>query len=31
MTKLQVNKDIFYLGLIRKPNVDTDGITLSMW
>ena len=31
MTKLQVNKNIFYFELSIKPNVVIDGITVSMW
>ena len=31
MTKVQLNKNIFYFELSSKPNVDIIGITLSMW
>ena len=31
MTKLQLNKDIFYLDLSSTPNVDIVGITVFMW
>ena len=31
MTKLQVNKNIFYFELSSKPNVYIHGITVSMW
>ena len=31
MTKLQVNKNIFYFELSSTQNVDILGITLSMW
>ena len=30
MTKVQANKNIFYLELSSKPNVDIYGITVSM-
>ena len=30
ITKVQVNKNIFYFGLISTPNVDIIGITVSM-
>ena len=31
MTKVQVNRNIFYFELISKPNVDMIGITVSIW
>ena len=31
MTKAQANKNIFYFELVSKPNVDIDGVAVSMW
>ena len=31
MTKVQVNKNMFYFELSSKSNVDISGITLSVW
>ena len=31
MKQLQSNKNVFYLDLSSKPNVDIGGITVYMW